>query len=325
MPNVLFLGCNHNQSPYIDAARRNGFHVIATDLNPIAPGAALADRFYCVGYDDVDALLNIVREEGISSKDRLFTAAAHFAWEGAAQVAQAAGIPFISPASVDVCLDKIKFYELLREYDLLPPTELYQPDSAFVLDKSKVYYLKSDYGKSPHYCYRVAGGDWPTIPAAHDRYYRKHFLLQEEILGSHYRVDLYGNQMAVFLKIRDDVCLPIPCLGPGHSLIHAALSDIVGRLGLETIITKFDLVANAKKAFVIDIGLDPPFRLKSLYAWRRLDFADAYVRHTLLGDLTAIRPWAELCRPLLISGTPAAGLGYLDATTLAAGAKGPLN
>ncbi len=325
MPSVLFLGCNHNQTPYIGAARRNGFQVIATDLNPKAPGAGQADRFHCVGYDDVDALLKVVREEGMSAADRIFTAAAHFAWEGAAQVARAVDIPFISPTSVDVCLDKVKFYGLLGEYDLLPPTELYQPGSAFVLDKSKVYYLKSDYGKSPHYCFRVAGGNWPAIPAIHDRYFRKHFILQEEILGAHYRVDLYGNQMAVFLKIRDDVCLPIPCLGPGHSQIHAALADIVRRLGLGTIITKFDLVASVKKAFVIDIGLDPPFRLKSLYAWLGLDFADAYVRHTLLGDLTALRPWSELCRPLLIGGTPADGLGYLDVTALAADAKGSLN
>lgn len=261
----------------------------------------------------------------MSAADRIFTAAAHFAWEGAAQVARAADIPFINPASVDICLDKVKFYEVLRGYDLLPSTELYQPGSAIVPDRSKVYYLKSDYGKSPHYCYRVAGGDWPAMPAAHDRYYRKHFILQEEILGAHYRVDLYGDQMAVFLKIRDDVCLPIPCLGPGHSQIHAALADIVRRLGLGTIITKFDLVASAEGAFVIDIGLDPPFRLKSLYSWMGLDFADAYVRHTLLGDLTAIRPWSELCRPLLISGTPAADLKYLDATRLAVDAIGLLN
>jgi hypothetical protein len=82
-------------------------------------------------------------------------------------------------------------------------------------------------------------------------------------------------------------------------------------------VTKFDLVANAEGVFVLDIGLDPPFRMKSLHSWLGLDFADAYVRHSLMDDVAAIRPWDELCRPLLISGTPAGGLEFLDTTTLA--------
>jgi hypothetical protein len=317
MPKVLFLGCNHNQIPYMVAARRNGFYVIATDLNPQATGAGQADRFHCAGYDDLDALLKVARQEGLCETDRIFTAAAHFAWEGAAHVAKAIGIPFISPASVDVCLNKVKFYELLREYNFLPPSEIYRPDLVSMLDKAKAYYLKSDYGKSPHYCYRVTNGDRPPIPKTHDRYYRKHFIVQEEIVGLHYRVDLYGDQAAVFLKIRDDVCLPLPCLGPGHSKVYAALADIVRRLGLAATVTKFDLVANGEEVFVLDIGLDPPFRLKSLHTWLGLDFADAYARHSLLGDVAAIRPWCELCRPLVISGTPAAGLEFIDTTVLA--------
>lgn len=304
MRKVLFLGCNHNQIPYLEAARRLGFTIIGTDLNPAAPGASLADRFHCAGYDDVAKLVQIAEQEKFTSQDHIFTAAAHFAWEGAAQTAAAIGVPFISIDSVDICLDKVKFYQLLRSCgEILPCTEIYEESLASVPDANKVYYLKSDYGKSPYYCFRVENGHMPALPAGFDRYYRKHFVIQQEIVGTHYRVDLYGDEMAVFLKVRDDVCLPLPFIGPGHGAVREMLSIVVEQLGLTRVLTKFDIIANGEGFFVIDIGLDPPLRLKLLYDYQGLDFAEDYMRHTLLGE-PALLPWHQLCRPLLIQGTP---------------------
>ncbi len=79
MTKVLFLGANSAQLPYLEAARALDFIVIATDRNPDAPGAALAERFHLASYTDAEALLRIARAEGLGPGDRLFTAATHLA------------------------------------------------------------------------------------------------------------------------------------------------------------------------------------------------------------------------------------------------------
>ena len=42
-PKVLFLGCNYDEIPYLKTLQERGFHVVATDINPDAPGMKLAD------------------------------------------------------------------------------------------------------------------------------------------------------------------------------------------------------------------------------------------------------------------------------------------
>jgi len=126
MKKLLFLGCNHLQLDYLKAARALGFHVIATDLNPEAPGAAVADDFQNAGYLDQEQLKRIAEQAGMSAGDRIFTASAHFAYEGAAAVARDLGLVFPSSEIIDSCLDKRKFYDLLKTHQIpLPPTRIY--------------------------------------------------------------------------------------------------------------------------------------------------------------------------------------------------------
>lgn len=310
---VLFLGCNTNQVSYMQAAQALGFRVVGTDRNPDAPGARIADGFHAVGYDDATGLLAAARAEGLGPGDRLFTAAAHFAWEGAAALAEALALPFPQRAAVDVCLDKTKLYPLLRRCGLdVPPTVEVAGRPVAVPDERKIWYLKSDYGKSPRYCARVEDGCLPALPTAHDPFWRRAFLLQEAIDGTHYRVDLWGEEAAVFLKLRDDVALPVPTLGPGHATLVARLRAVVGTLGLTAHVVKFDLIAAPEACYVIDLGLDPPMRLRLLCEHLGRDFAAAYVRHWLLGDAAALPRWRDVCRPVLISGLPGRGFSFTE-------------
>jgi hypothetical protein len=302
-PRVLFLGANTAQLPYLRAARAQGWTVVATDRNPEAPGARLADRFHAVGYDDVGALLEVARAEGLGPDDRVFTAAAHFAWEGACRVAAALGIPFVSPQAVDTCLDKTKLYGLLAEQGVaVPPWSLVEPGKDPELDPEKSYYLKSDYGKSPRYCWRVAGGELPERPAAFDAFYRRAFVLQEEVRGTHLRLNLYGAECAVFLRAGEtNLWLPVPVLGHGHDAVLGRLRALVRALGLERRLVKLDLVVGPSHGWVLDLGLDPPLRLRLLCEHLGLDFAAAYLRAALEDDPAALPAWEALCRPLLVS------------------------
>ncbi len=312
MAKVFFLGCNNDQIPYLHAAQKLGFKVIGTDINANAPGAKLVDHFYNVSYTDIDGLKRVAEIEGLSGKDRIFTAAAHFAYEGASKLSATLNISFISPDAVDACIDKTKFYALLKEHNVpVPPTDLYTAASLANLDPHKVYFLKSDYGKSPNYCYRIVNGQIPSLPKVHDLYYRRHFLIQEEVRGTHYRINLYAEQTCVFLKFSDTAAVPIRVLGPGHADVISKLRKVISALGLETQFTKFDLIINEEGWNVIDIGLDPPMRLMLLCKYLGIDFPSAYTRYYLLEDASEMPVWYDICKPVVIQGSPQQGFKFI--------------
>jgi predicted ATP-grasp superfamily ATP-dependent carboligase len=312
-PTVLILGCNHTQLPYLHAARDLGFRVVGVDRNPEAPGRSEVDAFYVVGYSDFDGLKGVAEKENLSSSDNIFTAAAHLAYEGAAHLAEWLGISFPKVADIDACLNKTKFYALLHEYKIsVPPTHLFDVQHPHIPDPRKVHFLKSDYGKSPTYCYRIVHGKIPELPQQFDPFFRRDFLLQEEVRGDHYRVNVYGDQAAVFLKLSDHAALPLRTLGPGHSELIAKLQTLTSELGLAGWLTKFDLIVNERSWYVIDIGLDPPMRLRQLCEHQGIDFPAAYTRHYLVGDSSSLPSWDKIYRPELIAGSPEKGFVFTN-------------
>ena len=80
--------------------------------------------------------------------------------------------------------------------------------------------------------------------------------------GAHYRINLYHDQVAVFYKFTDTAAAPIRYLGTGQKELVEKLNLIRDTLGLKNYLTKFDVITTADTAFVIDLGLDPPMRLK---------------------------------------------------------------
>ena len=84
MIKILFLGCNHNQIPYLQELSKRNYRIIGVDLNSNAPGKSYCHSFYNIGYDDNDGLLELGKKENFKSSDKVFTASAQFAYKGGA-------------------------------------------------------------------------------------------------------------------------------------------------------------------------------------------------------------------------------------------------
>ena len=115
MNKLLFIGCNNDQVPYLSELKKHDYYIIGTDLNPNAPGANLCHRFYSIGYDDFDGLINICKKEHFGENDKIFTAAAQFAHLGAAKVAEHFNVLYPPVSSIETALDKKKFYVVGQE------------------------------------------------------------------------------------------------------------------------------------------------------------------------------------------------------------------
>lgn len=310
---VLFLGCNTDQVPYLLSARKLGFRLIATDKNPNAPGASIADKFYQASYTDIDELKRIVEQENFKPQDKVFTASSQFAYEGAAFIAKYTGAQYMSAEVVDICLDKHKFYNFIKRFNVpFPKTRLFNHGSNTKIDSYKAYFLKSDYGKSRHFCYRIVNGKIPPLPRKFSQYYRKTFLLQEEATGLHYRINFYSDNVSVFLNFSDLTFVALPSLGLEHKLIAARLSKVIGALGLKSYLVKFDLIINEYGWYILDIGLDPPFRFRLLCNHLGIDFEMAYTKYYLLGEKFALPSWPKIYKPVLISGGFKSGFAFTD-------------
>lgn len=108
---LLIIGAGPLQVPGIEAGRRMGLEVIATDMDPEAPGAALADKFYAVSTIDIAATLEVARECCV---DAVMTLGTDFPMRTVAEVAQALGLPGVSPETAEAATDK---YEMCRRFE----------------------------------------------------------------------------------------------------------------------------------------------------------------------------------------------------------------
>jgi len=81
---LLFLGCNTNQIPYIQEAKKLGYFVVGTDINPMAPAIKYLDRYYKVSYEDYNGLIKIGKKRAlIHGKKYLQQEVSLLAWEPA--------------------------------------------------------------------------------------------------------------------------------------------------------------------------------------------------------------------------------------------------
>ncbi|MDU0349820.1 ATP-grasp domain-containing protein, partial [Actinomyces sp. MRS3W] len=102
-PPVLILGGSPLQVPMIQAARRLGLRSLVVDANPHVPGAELADEFACVSTTDVDGLLALTRNRELSGVTSVGT---DRPVRAIAAVAQAHGLPAVSPQTAAMATDK---------------------------------------------------------------------------------------------------------------------------------------------------------------------------------------------------------------------------
>ncbi len=65
MKTIMVIGAGKAQVPLIEVAKKEGFHTVLCDLNPDAPGVALADEYCKVSTKDRDGLLRTAQEKKI--------------------------------------------------------------------------------------------------------------------------------------------------------------------------------------------------------------------------------------------------------------------
>ena len=110
MKKLMILGAGPNQIPLINAAKKNGYYVIACDYNESAPGVKLADELCLASIMDRDAVLEKARElklDGIISNSEP-------AMPVVAYVGNALGLPSNDYETVLAMTNKFKFRSLLR-------------------------------------------------------------------------------------------------------------------------------------------------------------------------------------------------------------------
>ncbi len=127
---LLIIGAGHEQVPAILKARAMGLRVVVTDLNPDAPGMALADIARVISTNDQQGNLAVARELAI---DGVMTLGSETAVPVVAHVATTLGLPGYSEATALAATNKNTMRERFAAFGV-PTTEsepLNHPEQAF--------------------------------------------------------------------------------------------------------------------------------------------------------------------------------------------------
>lgn len=289
---LLFLGCNHDQVPYLEYIKKSqNWKIVGVDLNENAPGKLICDIFYNVGYDDLKGLIEVGKIEKFTSNDSVFTAAAQFAQKATAHFSSHFGIDFPSEKAIDLCLDKTKFYDYFSKNSIpIPKTWKIKNKDELIIkikeSKSKYFYLKSDFSKNPNYVYRFNSSDipWGNFFWGKDRYLREYYVLQEEAKGVSLRINIYGQRFNVFEFLNGKKTFAY------HKNIHdlniiPTLNEFMIKQGINNWLVKFDIILSAKRFDVLDVGIDPPSRMLKNSKENKIDFVKYYVTQYLHGKV----------------------------------------
>ena len=289
---LLFLGCNFSQIPYLESIDKRNWEIVGVDLNENAPGRNFCDKFHRVGYDDLTGLIEVGVIEGFTKDDMVFTAAAQFAQKGAAHFAAHFKIPFPSESSIDLCLDKTKYYDWFSKNNIPIPKTWNIKNKDELKEKvreskSEWFYLKSDFSKNPNYVYRFNSSNipWDDFFWGKDRYLREYYVLQEEVQGTSLRINVFGKRFNVFDFL----------IGEKTNIHHKkiltlniiqTLQQFIKRQGMQNWLVKFDIILSDNAYVVLDIGMDPPSRMLRDSQENNIIFARHYISQYLYGQVT---------------------------------------
>lgn len=270
MIKILFLGCNHNQIPYLQELSKRNYRIIGVDLNSDAPGKSYCHSFYNIGYDDNDGLLQLGKKENFKSSDKVFTASAQFAYKGGAYFASCFKIPYPKEEVIDFCLDKVSYYKFFLKNDIpLPNTKFIKTKSELISEfnnesVSKWFWLKSDFSKNPNYVYRMncLSQVQDDIFWGNDRYLKNFYILQEEYPGISLRLNIYGDRFNVIDFASSEYTKKYHEEIESFGVINK-LKKLMEELRIQNWLIKFDIILNQEGYAVLDIGLDPPSRMKN--------------------------------------------------------------
>jgi hypothetical protein len=278
------LGGNDDQVPYIDEIKKRGFIIYLTDQNENAPGKKYANEFFKIGYDNFEEIIKLLKKINFKNTDKIFTASSQFAHLAMSRVAKIYNIKYPNIETIEMCLDKAKFYEAFVNCNLNVPKYfkvknfLSLKNTLNELD-AKNYYLKSDMSKNPNYVYKINKKNFleKKIFWGKDRYLDQYYILQEEFLGENLRVNIFKNDYNVFEFFSSKLVTEQKKKQLEKLNIIEKLKKFLKVHCLSDWLIKFDIIIANNNWCVLDIGLDPPMRMKKLYDSNGLNFASFYV------------------------------------------------
>lgn len=100
---ILIVGASYEQVPLIEKANERGFTTIAMDIDPEAPGLAIADVAVCSSTRDVQAAITTAREHDITA---VTTNSSESSIMTVAEVADALGLPGLPVDVASAATDK---------------------------------------------------------------------------------------------------------------------------------------------------------------------------------------------------------------------------
>ena len=282
---ILFFGCNSHQIPYMQNLKKRGYWIVATDMNNDAPGIHLADSFYHCGYDNYEGLEKAVDTEGPDEIKHVFTASSQFSHLGASHVANYLGIRYPELMDINICLDKTKFYPLFKKNGILiPDTHYVRNKEELVKSLSKYpndtsFYLKSDFSKNPNHIYMGTSKEIlnTEINWKKDRYFQEFYILQTNYIGEGIRLNLFPEGYELYDFESGKILDKNDWLQFHDFGILNRLLDLKQQLGMNDWLLKYDVLIGSDDYVVLDIGMDPPYRMKKYWESQGLDFIDFYI------------------------------------------------
>lgn len=281
---ILILGGNNDQLPYISEIFQRGYRIYLIDKNKNAPGKKYAKEFFNIGYDNIEGIIKLSKNINLIKSDRIFTAASQFAHLSGSQVANIFNIPYPKKKVIEMCLNKIKFYDAFINCGLHVPKyvkikNFLELKKFLIKNNFKNYYLKSDMSKNPKYVYKINKDNFLTrnIFWGKDRYLQRLYILQEEFKGENLRVNFYKDDYLVFDFFLNKLADKKKRAILEKLNIISKLKNFLAVNGLLKWLIKFDIIISGSNWCVIDVGLDPPMRMKHLYETKGLNFASYYV------------------------------------------------
>ena len=290
MNKILFIGCNNNQLPYLESLSSMGFKIIGTDQNYDAPGRELCDKFYQASYTDYNFFIKIGIEQEFSCKDKVFTASSQFAHLTASIFAKKFGIQYPSEENINIILDKKKFYKIFQKKEIpIPETKYIESQDSLLSElssNSTNYYLKSDFSKNPNYVYKLEPPfkNLKEIFWGRDKYLRNCYILQKEFIGRHLRVNIYENDFIIFDFYTNQMIKGFNKKFEELNIL-STLMNLIEYFELKKWVVKFDVIISNSNYVVLDIGIDPPTRMRKMLEGMGFNFARFYLEHQLFGNL----------------------------------------
>lgn len=136
---ILIIGAGKAQVPLIIAANKEGYHTIVCDLNPGAPGVALADEFCKVSTKDRYGLLEVAKSKEIDG----IVANSEYAMCDVAFISSELGLVGNPEGAISILSSKSKFRELQKRIGLYAPDTV-DLDSSEQTNNVDMFVVKPD-------------------------------------------------------------------------------------------------------------------------------------------------------------------------------------